>query len=1026
MFPWDVKLAPQHDRNRDELRRLIEPLLPYLDDPTGDGDTLLVAFEADPAGEAARAEARAQTHLVAGAPQPALVWAQTAGALALHAGDARRAATSHRVAAQALWVLGRHADALVTFDAARASAKQAGDARHAAQVQIGRIESLNFLGRYDEAHALAHRLTAVLLTENAPIDATKVLVNEGNLYFRRDCYAQALACYEKAEPIFAAQTDALTLARVQANRANLLIHLGRVEEAIGLAETARDAFGASGAVLEAAMTNANIGFLHYLSGRYGAALSAYARARESFAALSHAELERAKCDADRTDVYHALNLVPEALSAYGLAMREFDRLSLPYERARAALGYAAALIAANQEGEAERVLAEAERAFKVQRNAAWRAQVLLIRAYALRGRSGDNPEAANELFTLAGRAARGLNRAHLRGLAADARFLQAGYALEREAGTPTMRRRRMQSVLRDAQTLGRGWLETQARRALGRDDLRRGKIASALRHFRAGVDALESVRTQIAPEEMHIAFMDDKLAIYEDLVEALLRRGSPVDRAEALETVERAKSRLLLERIQAAAAPASAGDAATTRLAFNDAARERLAVLRAELSHGYRRAQFGDDNAEVSPDDDQRRRWASAGMQTGDSLDLRALEKAYAETLREAELAAISGRDQRLGVAVAAVDAPTFAVGDWQSALKPGEIVVEYYIAGGEVSAFALTRTRLLVFRNIATEREVEAVFQRLRYQLQKAATLPKAYTLRHARTLEAGATETFACLFRLLLAPLSGIMDEAEKITIIPHGVLHALPFHAFVDENGAAALDKHEFTYAPSMALWRAGRQRDSEKRRVNSATATARSVSGSRGDGALLMGVPDPSLVFVAREIAEISRLLPGATVRENDAATLGAFRENAPQSRIIHLATHALFREDNALFSGLRFAGDERLLARDLYEIDLHGADLVTLSACQTGASAVASGDELFGLVRGFLAAGARTVAASLWPADDAATADLMSRFYARLVSPDGSDKAVTVSAALRGAQQETRNRYPHPYYWAAFALFGDGA
>jgi CHAT domain-containing protein len=79
--------------------------------------------------------------------------------------------------------------------------------------------------------------------------------------------------------------------------------------------------------------------------------------------------------------------------------------------------------------------------------------------------------------------------------------------------------------------------------------------------------------------------------------------------------------------------------------------------------------------------------------------------------------------------------------------------------------------------------------------------------------------------------------------------------------------------------------------------------------------------------------------------------------------------------------------------------------------------VEAGDEQFGLVRGFLAAGARAVAASLWPADDAATAALMVSFYTRLA------QGTPPAAALRAAQQQTREAYPHPYYWAAFVLIG---
>ena len=148
-----------------------------------------------------------------------------------------------------------------------------------------------------------------------------------------------------------------------------------------------------------------------------------------------------------------------------------------------------------------------------------------------------------------------------------------------------------------------------------------------------------------------------------------------------------------------------------------------------------------------------------------------------------------------------------------------------------------------------------------------------------------------------------------------------------------------------------------------------------------------------------------------------ATLAAVRVQIPSKAILHFATHALFRQDNPLFSGLQLS-DGWLLARDLYGLQLD-AELVTLSACQTAVSQIAAGDEPFGLVRGFLAAGAQRVAASLWPADDAATAALMQVFYRKIA------QGQTAAQALRAAQQELQASWPHPYYWAAFCLMGSG-
>ena len=117
----------------------------------------------------------------------------------------------------------------------------------------------------------------------------------------------------------------------------------------------------------------------------------------------------------------------------------------------------------------------------------------------------------------------------------------------------------------------------------------------------------------------------------------------------------------------------------------------------------------------------------------------------------------------------------------------------------------------------------------------------------------------------------------------------------------------------------------------------------------------------------------------------------------------------------MFSGIRF-GDAYLSLYDLYQLKL-SAELVTLSGCATGMNVVTPGDELLGLVRGLLYAGAQSLLLSLWDVHDQSTADFMTCFYRRLQGRN--DKA----SALQGAMIELRERYPHPYHWAPFTLTG---
>ncbi len=145
--------------------------------------------------------------------------------------------------------------------------------------------------------------------------------------------------------------------------------------------------------------------------------------------------------------------------------------------------------------------------------------------------------------------------------------------------------------------------------------------------------------------------------------------------------------------------------------------------------------------------------------------------------------------------------------------------------------------------------------------------------------------------------------------------------------------------------------------------------------------------------------------------------------ASQYAYLHFATHGTFDARSPRSSGLLLAvrpeagnlQEGMLTVDDLYSLDLN-AELVTMSACETALADVQSGDDLIGLTRGFLYAGAKNIVASLWQVDDAATEQLMVQFYKNMAT---SSKA----EALRRAQLSIRVKYPHPFYWAAFQLNG---
>ena len=158
-----------------------------------------------------------------------------------------------------------------------------------------------------------------------------------------------------------------------------------------------------------------------------------------------------------------------------------------------------------------------------------------------------------------------------------------------------------------------------------------------------------------------------------------------------------------------------------------------------------------------------------------------------------------------------------------------------------------------------------------------------------------------------------------------------------------------------------------------------------------------------------------LFPGSKVLLHSQATRENFTKAARSSGFVHIATHATFRQDNPMFSSFKLA-DGYVTAMDLFSMEC-GTNLVTLSGCKSGLSDVSGSDDLLGLMRGFLYAGARSLLMSLWNVNDESTVDLMTEFYRAWQG--GARKG----EALRHAMQTVREIYPSPFHWAPFFIVG---
>jgi CHAT domain-containing protein len=260
--------------------------------------------------------------------------------------------------------------------------------------------------------------------------------------------------------------------------------------------------------------------------------------------------------------------------------------------------------------------------------------------------------------------------------------------------------------------------------------------------------------------------------------------------------------------------------------------------------------------------------------------------------------------------------------------------------------------------------------------------------------------------LYERLIRPIQARL-VGSNLTISPHGVLHYLPFAALSDGN-QYLIDRFSIRLVPSAGTL------------VYLKTDRPTKLGNVLALGNPDLGNPKYDLPNAEVEAEHVAQMFPSSRALVRKEASKTAVKALGSGFSILHFATHGTFNTDSPLASGLYLAKgsepDGLLTVSDLYGLRFD-TDLVTLSACQTALGKVANGDDVIGLTRGFLYAGARSIVASLWEVDDAATEELMLSFYRNL-------KDHTSREALRLAQLETRAKYPHPSLWAAFQIVGN--
>jgi len=550
---------------------------------------------------------------------------------------------------------------------------------------------------------------------------------------------------------------------------------------------------------------------------------------------------------------------------------------------------------------------------------------------------------------------------------------------------------------------------------LGNLAFQKDKPAEAVEYYKKAIGSIESSRSQIQSEELRKSYFANQGAAYVGIIRASLSANQPSD---GFDYNERARSRAFLDLL-----------GTKVQLSRGGSLAEEEQTLKARINALSARLGGPDDGEEEAPvDGAQLRRELAAAQKAYDTF----VAKVKKENKEQASL----------------MNVEPLTVKQVQDLLDPGVTMLEYFVTNELVIAWVVGKDSV---------QSVQIPFRRKELQAKVTSFRESISQLEEPSKLNQQAEQ----LHKLLIQPALPHVKGKELI-IVPHDVLHYLPFQALLSPQSKYLIEDFPISYLSSASLMQFTQEKKKARGELTSILA--------KGGNVLTFGNPDlgdpkMSLSFAGVEAKEIKSLYPQSTVYLETEATEERAKSLVGNNDIVHFASHAELSEDDPLSSAILLARsdkeDGRLEVREIFGMDLK-ASLVVLSACETGLGKLSSGDELVGLTRAFIYAGTPSVVASLWNVEDSSTAQLMASFYKNL-------KTMTKVEALRQAQLqliqgktnsellarrgiggigklgEAAKAQPspdtassarsvpetisvstsHPYFWAPFILVGEG-
>ena len=813
----------------------------------------------------------------------------------------------------------------------------------------------------EQTLAQAQRAMAVFETFGTPDLCLRLLSNKQKTVNDLGRHQEATELYQQALSILEHSDieNVHTEGVIYNNGGNSYFRLGEFHKARACYEKARQLFEREQKIAALNVVTINVAYADQYLGQYQRALKNLHKVLASFD--GEPSLPKVQTKLYMTACYTNLNRAETARDLALEIVADIEQMDNTYQVQLAETLYFLGTAEANL-GETESALkrlAQSEDLYQSFQAAGWTYNMRLLRGTILLNEGKFEEARANgeTCYRFFSSNNQQINLAHSALLLAEAHHRLC---------RPGEAKRYGKEALQIGRRLGVLDVQQQAHAVLGEIYIGSGELQKAKRHLQAAAFAIERQQKSLTIT-LQPHFMERKGGVLKTTMRLLLQEARYV---EAFETLERGLSLNLQTYRSNRERLAWASGSADSRALLNE-----LEELR-ERHHVYYRLTF--DRAWLRENDPEME------META-KAELELIEKRMHQITEQLYLNSSENSHFKR------IEPPKLDI--VQQALEPDTVLIEYYINGQEIWAFVIRQDHFEAVQLPIQLNQLDQWLEKYSFNIRCASQMGADSPV--SRQLARVAQQLGAHFYNSLIRPLEAAIQDEDHLIIVPYGLLHYLPFNAF--SNGDTYLvNQIELSTLPS-AGW-------------------LLQASPKRLEGRVVLGYSaNGRLPEVIQEVDQISCLLQAESAIE-EAVTRDKLSGRPGQ--ILHIAAHGQHRIDQPELSFLELA-DGQLFADDLLQQDL-SYELVVLSACETGRSTVKEGDELIGLGRGVLCAGAGAMMASLWRVEDSYTAKLMAHFYTHLLA--GKSKR----AALKEAQTDLLAEKPdlHPAYWAPFQLIGN--